>query len=108
MGLNILPLINEVVEMVNDIRSTKKVSPLSLQQNNKRFEIFFLTVRRISLLDKMYEKTVDKIATDRNHEGNAKGQFCNFLLLFYLRILSENYHVSKDVRRLFLLTIYYR
>lgn len=40
MDLNIFPLINEVVEMVNDVRSTKKVSPLSLQQNNKQFEIF--------------------------------------------------------------------
>lgn len=42
MNLNILPLINEVVEMVNHVQSTKKVSPLPLKQNNKRFEILLV------------------------------------------------------------------
>lgn len=41
MDLNILRLINEAVEMVNDVQSTKEVSQLSLKQNNKLFEIFF-------------------------------------------------------------------
>lgn len=44
MDLNIFRLINEVVEMVNDVRSTKTVSPLSCKQNDLndlRFFFFF-------------------------------------------------------------------
>lgn len=110
MDLNIFRLINEVVEMVNDVRSIKKVSPLSLQQNNKQFEIlsFFLIVRRISLLDEVYEKLLTKSQLIGITKEMPKVTFFNFLLHFYLRILSENYHVSKGVQRLFPPTVYYR
>lgn len=82
--------------------------PYNRITNNLRFFLFFLIVRRISLLDEVYEKLLTKSQLIGITKEMLKVTFFNFLLHFYLRILSENYHVSKGVQRLFPPTVYYR